>query len=744
MKRPLILVVLLACVLQLGFFQKEAQAAGGDVSVKLVNYLKNQQSISLNISGRYIIDGDNNQSLNGGINYYVRLQNGTLNLYQNNTLIKSASSFSIAPETYGTQNVVTINGRGYLGSIQFTIENGYIRPINKLPLEDYLKGVVPYEMPAGWHKNALKAQSIAARTYVYARINSVIDDTITYQVYGGYIWNSPTYNSSNQAVEETAGQVLRYGSNSALISAVYSSSNGGHTESNSNYWGSTQLGYLPAKPDPYDPKNPWALSINKQQINTTILDLLNPGSWWNSVAENSNDASVLNNIKTYIKNNLHPNADIKIVSVPKLTVFGQNSSGKSTNGSLLVDYYVKNSDGTFVRGDGTQLPNSYFTQLGGATRYETSVTIANYGWNTSESVVLGRGDVPLDALTGTVLAKKLNSPLLLTTSNSIPSAVLNKIKSLNLSSRKVYVLGGPAAISNSVVQELYNNGFQVERVAGDTRYQTATQIANYIPNNSEIFLTSGSENSPDALSIASYAARNQIPILLTESNNLPSTVAEYIRNRNISKVTVIGGNAAVTDRVVEQIRAIGVGNVSRISGETRYETSVAIAKSFNYDLNRVFIARGDVFIDALPGAALASQDNAPVILTRQNILPAEPSNWLKSLTVRPEITFLGGDSAISSATQTQIKNTLLGDIKKHTLVRENVGIGTLRTILGGSLFKSYQISSVVDNGSTVTVNGLGYGHGVGMSQYGAKSMADMNISYNDILNFYYPGSFLAQ
>lgn len=734
MKRPLILVVLLAFVLQLGFLQKEVQAAGAEISVKLVNYLGNQQSVSLNVSSRYIIDGNESQSLDAGNNYYVRLQNGTLNLYHNSTLIKSANTITISPVGFGYSD---INGRSYLGRMHFTIENGYIRPINKLDLEDYLKGVVPFEMPASWGMESLKAQAVAARTYALRNYNSPnFNDTISNHVYGGYMWNE----RSSRAVDETRGQVLKY--DNELISAVYSSSNGGHTESNSNYWNSAQLAYLPAKPDPYDPKNPWSLSINKQQINTANLDLLNPGSWWSSVKENSGDTNVLNNIKTYIRNNLHANADIKIVGVPKLTVSGQNSSGKSTNGSLLVDYYVKNSDGSFVRGDGSQLPDNYSTTLSGETRYETSVAIANYGWNTSDAVVLGRGDIPLDALTGSVLAKNLSAPLLLTKSNELPDSVFKKIQSLNV--KKVYILGGSMAISDSVFDKLANSGYLVIRVAGETRYQTATQIANQIPNNSEVIITSGSENSPDALSVASYAAKNQIPILLTESNNLPLAVVDFIRARGISKATVIGGDAAITNRVIDQIKAAGATNVVRVAGATRYETSVAIAKAFNYDLSKVFVARGDVFIDALPGAALAAQYNAPVILTRQNALPTEPATWLKSLTLRPSIYYLGGDAAISPTARTQIKNALLGELKKHTLVRENVGIGTLRNILGTSLFKSYQISGVGDNGTTLTVNGFGYGHGVGMSQYGAKVMGDQGKGYVEILDFYYPGANLTQ
>lgn len=710
------------------------------VSVKLNNYLGLQKSVQVNINGKYIVEGDTNTNLLSNQNFNVRIENGTLALYKDNSLVKNyGSSFTITPEDE-MSHYVSVNGRKYQGDMQFTVTNNSIQSINKLPLEDYLKGVVPYEMPAGWDVDALKAQTVAARTYALARINNVIDDTISYQVYGGYIWNSPEYANSNKAVEETKGQVLRYNGN--LISAVYSSSNGGHTESNSNYWGSAYVPYLPSKPDPYDPQIAWNLSVNKQQFSTNGLDLLNPDAWWSKVSENPNDQTVINNIKSYINNYYYPNAQIKIASVPKLEISNEkNSSGKSTKGSLVVNYFMKNADGTYVRNTGGQLPEDYSVTLAGNTRYETSTAIATQGWSQSDAVILGRGDIPVDALTGSVLAKKYNSPLLLTTSNNVPQTVLDKIKTLKPST--VYVLGGKVAISDDVIKQIQTTGTEVKRISGDTRYQTAVKIAEQITSSTELIITSGSSESPDALSIASYAAKNQIPILVTPSNGLPNDVKNYIRDHQISKAYVIGGTIAVSENVVNEMKALGINNIERIAGEKRYDTSVEIAKRFNFDLNNVFFANGDLFIDALPGAALAAQYNAPVILTQQNTFSQTPKAWLKGLSARPKIYYLGGPVAISNNTRTEIKNTLLGDIKLFTLEKENVGIGTLRSILGGTLFKSYDISSVVNNGTTVTINGKGYGHGVGMSQYGAKSMAEKhNKSYTEILDFYYPGATL--
>ncbi|MEH7504234.1 SpoIID/LytB domain-containing protein [Neobacillus drentensis] len=721
------------------------------VSVALKNYLGNTQTIQVKVNGIYRIKEDANLRLSTNQNYSVRLINGNLYLYQDNTVMKKfGSTFTVTPDQYGTSNTVSINNKSYLGDMQFTISGTYIRPINKLPLEDYLKGVVPNEMPACWHVEALKAQAVAARTYTlkWLKNHSTIEDTISNQVYGGYMWESlpPCGNSIDpvkqitDAIKQTAGKVLIYDSN--YIDAVYSASNGGYTESNANYWGGTALPYLIAKRDDYDPQIPWSLSVNKKQINTAGLDLYNPDAWWNTVSENANDSKVLNNIKTYIKNNYFPTQQIKITAVPTLTLSDQlNSSTKRTMGSLKVNYFVKNADGTYERSSGSQLPADYAVSLAGIDRYATSVSIAKQGWTSSDVVVLGRGDIPVDALTGTVLAKKYNAPLLLTKSAQIPDSVMNEIKKLNPS--KVILLGGSGAISDAVISQIKSAGIgNVIRVAGDTRYGTSAKIAAQITGSSEIVITSGANNSPDALSIASYAAKNQIPILITPSNGLSLETKSYIQNHSITKAYIIGGTGAVSNNVVTDLSKLGVTNVERISGSDRYETSVAIAKRFNFDLNNVFFARGDIFIDALPGAALAAQYNSPVLLTRQNQFSEAPKTWLKTLTNRPKIYYLGGTGAISDATRAEIKNTLLGDIKLFTLDKTNVSISTIRSILGGLLFKSFQIPSVVDNGTTVTINGKGNGHAVGMSQYGAKVMAGApnNISYSEILNFYYPNA----
>ncbi|HEV7515037.1 MAG TPA: SpoIID/LytB domain-containing protein, partial [Thermoanaerobaculia bacterium] len=137
----------------------------------------------------------------------------------------------VAVDADGT---VRAEGHRYRGRILvFLNDRGTLNLINELPLEQYLRGVVPSEMgPEQYNQvEALKAQAVAARTYAlknlgeFAREGYDICGTPRCQVYGGMDVEHPL---STRAVEETAGQVLLY--KGELVDALYSSTCGGHTE----------------------------------------------------------------------------------------------------------------------------------------------------------------------------------------------------------------------------------------------------------------------------------------------------------------------------------------------------------------------------------------------------------------------------------------------------------------------------------------------------------------------------------
>ena len=118
--------------------------------------------------------------------------------------------------------------------------------VNRVSLDDYVRGVIPREMPALWHQAALRAQAIAARTYAAFEVadstNHVYQlcDTTSCQVYGGM---SAEFSSTNAATKATAGQIRTYHGDPAFTQ--FSASSGGWTSDGGKP-------YLPAQKDPYD------------------------------------------------------------------------------------------------------------------------------------------------------------------------------------------------------------------------------------------------------------------------------------------------------------------------------------------------------------------------------------------------------------------------------------------------------------------------------------------------------------
>jgi stage II sporulation protein D len=138
--------------------------------------------------------------------------------------------------------------------------------INELLIEDYLKSVVPSEMPASWHSEALKAQAVCARNYALTNMNKYskygfnLDDTVNSQVYNGV---KSEYPASTAAVNDTAGKALRY--NGELVSTLFYSSSGGRTENVKYVWGN-ELPYLLSVDDPYEEPSDWTVHFTPSEI----------------------------------------------------------------------------------------------------------------------------------------------------------------------------------------------------------------------------------------------------------------------------------------------------------------------------------------------------------------------------------------------------------------------------------------------------------------------------------------------
>ncbi|MFB5197292.1 SpoIID/LytB domain-containing protein [Neobacillus sp. KR4-4] len=294
------------------------------IKVKLVNNLGNKAELTVKPSGVYYVE-NSTVRLTSGKSYLLQYKNNNITILDGTTPLFTSDNVKIKPAK--ETDYLSINNRNYLGSFQFVPENSkYVRPINEIYMEDYLKGVVPSEMYASWNREALKTQAIAARTYALTYKSVTIDDTINYQVYGGYTWNP----NSTAAVDETKGEVLK--ANGRLVSAVFSASNGGKTESNANVWGSSPLSYLTIKEDPYDAKTAWKFSISKQQFNPANLT-------WSQMKEK--DTTIINMIKAWMATHGYAGKEIKITAIPVLSLHTPTSGGRVSKGNITVEFLTK-------------------------------------------------------------------------------------------------------------------------------------------------------------------------------------------------------------------------------------------------------------------------------------------------------------------------------------------------------------------------------------------------------------------
>lgn len=151
---------------------------------------------------------------------------------------------------------LVFDGRAYHGTLVLRSQGGGVSVVNGLPLDTYLRGVVPSESPSHWPIAALEAQAVAARSYALAELrpSSWYDlvPTTADQVYGGVAAERPR---SDRAVYATLGQVLTW--NGQVARTYYSSSSGGRTEAVQDAWpGAAPIPYLRSVSDPYDSYSP--------------------------------------------------------------------------------------------------------------------------------------------------------------------------------------------------------------------------------------------------------------------------------------------------------------------------------------------------------------------------------------------------------------------------------------------------------------------------------------------------------
>lgn len=595
-------------------------------------------SLNFSLTDNYLyIDGGNRINLNSNSNYQLNISSGIITLICNGTSIASTSN-NIIIEPQSADSLIKFrkptekdNLMSFKGIMLINKKsNTSLQVINKLSLEEYVKGVVPYEMSNSYPIEALKAQAVAARTYALYQIihngnfNNYgynIGDGTSYQVYNGYSESSP---NCNNAVDSTRGEILTC--SGEVIESFFTSSNGGATEKSSNVWYS-DLPYLKINTDIYD-SFPWSADISQTYLNQIIAK--NKNIPVDTIVSSGID---ITSIQTFDSDPSNPSKRIKYLKIVYSDIYGSNNYIELGKDSARTFFNII---------DGNLVKSALYTVSLKDGQYIFNGKGFGHGLGLSQQASRNRALGIIPPNTNSTVKPETYSEIL---SFYYKNTVLDKI--------------------NEQIAEFENS------IGGKDRYETAMQIADnsYSSTFDNVILANGGA-FPDALSAAPLAKELNAPILFVDT--LPAyPYSQKTLNYLLSKLNKNGtiyliGGTGVISKEFEKLFASGSYKnygykVKRLDGHLygsdRYATNADIVKNLSLAPNTpIIIASGKDFPDGLSASSLAAQKNWPIFLvgdtlssyTEEEIKNIAPSN----------IYIIGGTGAVSENVKSKIQKDL--------------------------------------------------------------------------------------
>ena len=293
-----------------------------------------------------------------------------------------------------------------------------------------------------------------------------------------------------------------------------------------------------------------------------------------------------------------------------------------------------------------------------------AVSAATFDPGEATVAVIARHDVFADALSGGPLAGT-EGPLLLTPSDGLDPRVDAELDRVLAPGATIHVLGGTAAVSPAVADQLAVHG-TVVRLAGASRVATAAAVAEVVLDRSGedrvMIARAGPDDAApwaDALSGGAYGAATGVPVMLTDTAGLSPETADAITRLGVTSAVVLGGTAAVSDAAMGALPS-----PTRMSGGDRTATAVAVAQQLwgaDGTFDEVLLANGydgTAWAWALAAAPTAARRGAPLLLTTPTHLAAPTAALLAEGNVR-DGTVLGSaalvDPEVSYAASDEIR-----------------------------------------------------------------------------------------
>jgi putative cell wall-binding protein len=293
-------------------------------------------------------------------------------------------------------------------------------------------------------------------------------------------------------------------------------------------------------------------------------------------------------------------------------------------------------------------------RIDGADRYAVAVAISAQSHPAgADTVFIATGTNYPDALSAGPLAVAMNAPVLLTPPDHLGAVVANEIRRLDPST--IYIVGGPNSVSAETESEIGDAAHRavIHRIGGADRYEVSRKIAEYFaPAPGAAYVATGA-NYPDALSAGGPGGHSGVPIVLVDGSAPEIDAASSTllwSDLSVRNITIVGGPNSVSPGIESSLAGLPYTTVSRVGGADRYEASMNINLAAYQWSDRIFLATGANFPDALAGSAWAGALGAPLIVVPGDCVPQPVLDSLRTFNVG-HVTLLGGINSLGSGVE---------------------------------------------------------------------------------------------
>lgn len=195
-----------------------------------------------------------------------------------------------------------------------------------------------------------------------------------------------------------------------------------------------------------------------------------------------------------------------------------------------------------------------------------------------------------------------------------------------------------------------------DRLFGSDRYKTAVAISQKGWKTSQYAILARGDDFADALCAGPLAKKYGAPILLTQPDRLNADVLAELKRLGVKNVFIVGGTGAVSSNVEDALKSAGIIKAERIYGADRYETSVKIAEKLG-KFDKIALATGSDFPDALSISAVAAKLGMPILLTGKDSMPGKVKQYIDSKQISKTYV-IGGTAVINDSIKNLAPNAV--------------------------------------------------------------------------------------